>query len=1103
MKVADFGLAKLVAPDTADDADPSTRVASADLAQSTETGVMGTPRYMAPEQRERPADVDHRADIYALGVVLYQMLTGELPDEKQLQPPSRRVRLDVRLDEIVLRALEHEPGRRYASATEFKTRLETVSAPPSAFAAPPARTDAERARDLVNPPAIAMTILGAFKLVGMFAALLLGALMLVAGGFIIGHAPNLSSVRPFGIPVHATLGVVAIFVLGWLALHLTATLYVLVAAGRMRRLRRRRSAVAGAGVLIVLGALGLPFAAASPATLFTIFWSLAELAVGVWALVVLARPEVRAAFSDQTDAPAPAGDAPAAPASPPEAPGAPGVVAPAVGLLVASGMQLLLVGVSLVVLLLFVTYTQVGDTDTLRLSGPGFSVSQSVTPARGIAPFWLKLALPALAGLALAAVLTFVGAWRMRHSRGHTLALTGAALAIVTFQGLGLGVIFGLWALVVLLSRDTHAAFDRGAPRSRFRGLVVATGAVVALLALFALSLAGLWFANQTHRREAHAAFREHARAAPSSPLAPPPTPDVEAGSASLAATLAPGQLDLSPHWTRRFSPGAPDNSQGLRALLGRHEFGGVPFQVGGQVVLAGRNMTQNPDRSALPSEVSLAVGRAFAELHLLHATFWQDPVGVEVATLRFLYADGETRSVPLRYGVHVLDWQRLPGEFVEPLSDPASALVWRGPGTPGQNSSGRVVATTVPNPRPEVPVTRLEFVSSRALASYALVAATLSAADPARPPFAPLPPPDARPAPAGQLRIRVVDTRTGEPLAGVLITPSGTFEGVGTVAQPVLTDAAGVARLPFDPATTADLRFTAARAGYASAERSGSAPIDAECVVRLERAAAVAAAPSAAPPEPLAALDLSALLVLQHEQLAAIIARWTEQNNVPLSGDPSGDRRLAALIKTCAELARRGACPGFIAPLPPVDLPPTASREELRSQRLEPRPWREVPAARLEDALTLTLHLLAQAQLDDAHHGASDYVHVRQAGLAALELFARAGWSPPRPGSAASGQARRLDLLTRIQAASSIANRAARDQALVELASEAARSTDAPDFATSALKQISNPATRDQATRAAALERLRQGDRGTALELARSIGNPAARDQLLAELAQ
>ncbi|MES2696191.1 MAG: DUF4019 domain-containing protein [Verrucomicrobiota bacterium] len=113
IKIADFGIAK---------------IATGKSETSISVEIAGTPAYMAPEQRDRPAEVDHRADLYALGVVLYQMLTGELPSADQLRPPSTRVQLDVRLDEIVLRALEKNPARRYAAASDFKTQIETVAA---------------------------------------------------------------------------------------------------------------------------------------------------------------------------------------------------------------------------------------------------------------------------------------------------------------------------------------------------------------------------------------------------------------------------------------------------------------------------------------------------------------------------------------------------------------------------------------------------------------------------------------------------------------------------------------------------------------------------------------------------------------------------------------------------------------------------------------------------------------------------------------------------------------------------------------------------------------------------------------------------------------
>ena len=119
VKIADFGIAKILgtAPETGV---PETQ------------GAIGTPNYMAPEQIERPQSVDHRADIFSLGVVFYEMLTGELPLGKFAPPSSgpRGLRVDVRLDDVVLRALEKEPDRRYQHASQVKTAVETISNTP-------------------------------------------------------------------------------------------------------------------------------------------------------------------------------------------------------------------------------------------------------------------------------------------------------------------------------------------------------------------------------------------------------------------------------------------------------------------------------------------------------------------------------------------------------------------------------------------------------------------------------------------------------------------------------------------------------------------------------------------------------------------------------------------------------------------------------------------------------------------------------------------------------------------------------------------------------------------------------------------------------------
>ncbi len=115
VKIADFGIACMMQEQgVAGGADrpPGDR-------QANPTLVAGTPDYAAPEQLAYAA-IDHRADIYSLGVVLYEMLTGERPGGATVTPPSRYAPVDARVDALVLKALAQEPARRFASVGEFR-----------------------------------------------------------------------------------------------------------------------------------------------------------------------------------------------------------------------------------------------------------------------------------------------------------------------------------------------------------------------------------------------------------------------------------------------------------------------------------------------------------------------------------------------------------------------------------------------------------------------------------------------------------------------------------------------------------------------------------------------------------------------------------------------------------------------------------------------------------------------------------------------------------------------------------------------------------------------------------------------------------------------
>jgi serine/threonine-protein kinase len=151
VKVLDFGISKSLDP--GDDAGPTL---------TTTESVLGSPYYMSPEQIRSPKKVDRRTDIFSLGLILYKLLTGNLPFESDsvgehlvmatVEPPMplrlRRPDAPVELEAVVLRCLEKDPNRRYADVGQLAAAL-------APFSPPASRVVLDRISALLGPTSVA------------------------------------------------------------------------------------------------------------------------------------------------------------------------------------------------------------------------------------------------------------------------------------------------------------------------------------------------------------------------------------------------------------------------------------------------------------------------------------------------------------------------------------------------------------------------------------------------------------------------------------------------------------------------------------------------------------------------------------------------------------------------------------------------------------------------------------------------------------------------------------------------------------------------------------------------------------------------------------
>lgn len=135
VKVADFGLAKITGADAVE-----TKLTMTNMA-------MGTPDYVAPEALEADMEVDHRADLYAVGVMLYEMLTGKVPRGAWKLPSTQITGLDPRFDGLIERAMDADREERFQQASEISATLYEIATTPASLSTheliEPDRTDSE------------------------------------------------------------------------------------------------------------------------------------------------------------------------------------------------------------------------------------------------------------------------------------------------------------------------------------------------------------------------------------------------------------------------------------------------------------------------------------------------------------------------------------------------------------------------------------------------------------------------------------------------------------------------------------------------------------------------------------------------------------------------------------------------------------------------------------------------------------------------------------------------------------------------------------------------------------------------------------------------
>ena len=290
-------------------------------------------------------------------------------------------------------------------------------------------------------------------------------------------------------------------------------------------------------------------------------------------------------------------------------------------------------------------------------------------------------------------------------------------------------------------------------------------------------------------------------------------------GRSHATGKTEPRVIDLSRFLSRRFVENGKTNSTLAGAGVdGNWVLDGLPFQVAGQIVLYGQKEVKfrNATAKKYPDVIGLPVGRQFDELHLLHETLWADVEGEMIAIIRLNYADGTKQELPINYGEQVREWARINNEETEALGDPNTKIVWRGPEN-AQLVSPRVFKSRLSNPFPQKEVVTLDFVSTRRLSSYVVLAATVANRDSHRPVTPPLATDQPKRHFDGRLIIHVLDKDSDAPLSGAVLEPFMDVDQSSWAAAPLYTSSKGEGVIRYPKGRISYLFINVSKQGYAA----------------------------------------------------------------------------------------------------------------------------------------------------------------------------------------------------------------------------------------------------------------------------------------------